>query len=236
MASAAGWIPDAGVMQQTVQLIHLMNTSTTTEMQRQVMVELDRQSAVPEFPRYLAVIFGKSDANADLGLRLHAGMTMKNVLFNRIGEYRRGGPPPLDPETLAICHKSLLTALMDEQHTLRQTAGTAISQLVARGGLARWPDLLPNLTQALEQDLSNVNMLCGVMDTFSKLTEDIPFLMIRETPQLLEVLVPKWISLFAHENSLVRNCAAMCVNTFIPFDPAPLVIHVNQFLEVRKSF
>jgi hypothetical protein len=79
----------------------------------------------------------------------------------------------------------------------------------------------------------NVNMLCGVMDAFSKLTEDIPLLMIRETPQLLEVLVPKWIALFAHENSLVRHCAASCVNTFIPFDPAPLVLHVNQFLEVR---
>lgn len=109
----------------------------------------------PDFNNYLVFIFTKVTTEAE-STRAIAGLILKNnvkLYYNNFPE-----------EIRSFIHQHSMLAIDDASPLIRATAGTLISTIAMRGGLANWPSLLPTLCQYID---SSQYFTCEVRATFS---------------------------------------------------------------------
>lgn len=95
----------------------------------------------PDFNNYLIFIFTKVTTEAE-STRAIAGLVLKN----NVKLYYSNFPT----EIRSFIHQHSLTAIEDPSPLIRATAGTLISTIAMRGGLANWPLLLPTLCEYID--------------------------------------------------------------------------------------
>lgn len=95
----------------------------------------------PDFNNYLVFVFTKLSTEAE-PTRAIAGLILKN----NVKLYYNSFPD----EVRSFIHQHSMTAIDDPSDLIRATAGTLISTIAMRGGLANWPDLLPTLCQYID--------------------------------------------------------------------------------------
>ena len=102
---------------------------------------LELLNQYPDFNNYLVFIF-TTHTSEDEPTRAIAGLILKNnvkLYFSNFPE-----------DIIAFIHQHSMRAIDDSSPLIRATAGTLISTIAMRGGLANWPSLLPTLCQYIE--------------------------------------------------------------------------------------
>ncbi|KAI4090031.1 MAG: hypothetical protein LQ344_004961 [Seirophora lacunosa] len=128
----------------------------------------------PETANYLAYILSDGPLLKELGLdspdkilvRSSAAINLKNTIKAYSKAY---------PDTNLVYVRSLvLAALQDSASQIRNFAGSVISEIVQRGGILSWPELLPELLALAGNDRGNVSSETqeGAMSALAKICED----------------------------------------------------------------
>mmetsp|Transcript_83804 Transcript_83804/g.233748 ORF Transcript_83804/g.233748 Transcript_83804/m.233748 type:complete len:908 (-) Transcript_83804:117-2840(-) len=154
------WQGDEVKLSQLCQLFELAS-SPDNAVQQQVMQTLNQFSQLADFNMYLATIFGKMPAQAEV-VRQRAGLLLKTNLT-------RSMQPPTQVITDYV-QVTALAAVRDPSRVIRHTAGTVITTIVQRLGVQPCLPTLEKLAQCLQD--SNPHIVEGSFSALNKICED----------------------------------------------------------------
>ncbi|KAL8678908.1 MAG: hypothetical protein Q9186_004765 [Xanthomendoza sp. 1 TL-2023] len=181
---------------------------------------LGQAKSSPATANYLAYILSNGQLHQDLGLnssdsilvRSSAAINLKNIIKGFSKAY-----PGLD---LDYVRSLALSALKDSTSQIRSFAGSVISEIVQKGGILGWPDLLPELIALAGNDAGNVSIETqeGAMSAMAKICEDNKESLDKDYQgqRPLSVIIPRLLDITSSPNPKVRAFALASINTFIP--------------------
>lgn len=195
---------------------------------------LTQAKSSPDVTNYLAYIFSNQASleplnlsSADISLiRSSAAITLKNSVKT---SYRN-----LSENRQAYVRASALSCLEDPNPQIRGFAGTIITEIIQRGGILGWPELLPELLSLASNERGNVSPAAqeGAMGALAKVCEDSKRLLDREYQgqRPLDVIIPRLLAITANPIAKVRALALASINSFIPQEPQAIIVSVDQLL------
>lgn len=148
---------DPAFRAQIVQVLANAN-STSNQVQYEVTQALIQLGANPAFPAVLTQIFAQGTDQPEV-IRQVAGLLLKKTVDQQFASLAASMP---------AIKEALLHAVLDPNETIRKTAGSLITTVMARGGT--WIEALHKLTEALCHADSNV--VDGALSALDKICED----------------------------------------------------------------
>lgn len=195
---------------------------------------LTQAKSSPDVTNYLAYIFSTQASLQPLNLssddvnliRSSAAITLKNSVKT---SYRG-----LSGDRQAYVRASTLSCLEDPNPQIRGFAGTVITEIVQRGGILGWPELLPELLSLASNERGNTSPLAqeGAMSALAKVCEDNKKLLDREYQgqRPLDVIIPRLLAITSNPIAKVRALALASINSFIPQKPQAILVSIDQLL------
>jgi len=214
------WQPSQDGLQQILQLLK-ESQSPDTATQREVQAKLEQLNQYPDFNNYLIYVLTKMTGEDD-ATRSLSGLILKNNVKAHFNKF---------PTEVTVFIKSeCLSAVGDPSALIRATVGILITTIASRGELTNWQDLLPSLCNMLDSEHPTV---CeGSFGALQKICEDSAEILDSDSlNRPLNVLIPKFLTFFRHNNPKIRSHAIACVNQFIIQRSQALMLHIDEFIQ-----
>ncbi|OAA64496.1 Armadillo-like helical [Niveomyces insectorum RCEF 264] len=203
--------------------------------QKQAEIMLREAKKSPDFNNYLAYIFSSAAPPTDTGLsssdynlvRAAAGIMLKNAIKLA---YKQ------TPDTsIALIKAAVLLGLQDQSPQVRNGAGNIATELIQRGGVYAWPELLNELLLMVGNVSGQVAPATqeAAMSALAKICEDNNKLLEREHngQRPLNVLLPKLVEATASPLPKVRAGALTAINEFIPRKSQAMLASIDVLLQ-----
>lgn len=187
---------------------------------QQLYLQLENLQKHPEFNNYLAYIFSSCKDQSD-NIRAQTGIQLKN---NVKSDYEN-----MHPTVRQYIKNQVLSTLGDNSKFIRSIVGTIITTIANQDQLSGWEPILKRLVELLDDQ--NPNVVDGAFNALSKICEDMPDSLNSTNAEILNVLIPKLISKFAHTNESFRKYALSSVNFFLCCMPLALKQHMERYLQ-----
>ncbi|EFX01344.1 importin beta-2 [Grosmannia clavigera kw1407] len=203
--------------------------------QKQAEIMLTQAKSSPDFSNYLACIFsspaqpeGVSMSGTDYNVvRYAAGIMLKNTVKTSYKQL-------LEP-SVALIKAAVPLGLQDESPQVRSYAGSIATELVRRGGLYAWPELLNDLLAMVGNTTGQVSVAAqeGAMAAMTKICEDNASLLEREQngQRPLNFLLPKLIEACDSPLPKVRAQALTAINEFVPHKSQAMLVNIDALLQ-----
>lgn len=181
---------------------------------------LTQAKSSPDITNYLAYIFSTGASLEPLNLssedvhlvRSSAAINLKNNVKTSYKGLSGNGQ--------AFIRASTLSCLADPNPQIRSFAGTVITEIVQRGGVLGWPELLPELLSLASNEGGNTSQEAqeGAMGALAKVCEDNKRLLDKEYQgqRPLNVIIPRLLDITTSPIAKVRAFALASINSFIP--------------------
>lgn len=144
------------------------------------------------------------------------------------------GYKSIPPASLALVRSSVPLALQDKNSAIRGHAGSVITEIVTRGGILGWPQLLPDLLALIGNDAGTVTAEAqeGAMAALSKVCEDNRKILDKDYQgqRPLAFIIPKLIEFTGNSNHKIQALALGTINIFIPQKPQALLASLDDLL------
>ena len=188
----------------------------------------------PDITNYLTYIFSNGQLlqtlnldSANLNLvRSSAALALKN----NIKACYKDIPGP----SLAYIQATVLACLQDSYPQIRSFAGTVITEMVQRGGVLGWPELLPELFSIAGNERGNVTLQAqeGAMGALAKVCEDSKRELdkVYEGTRPLNFIIPRLLEIASSQIARVRALALASLNSFIPQKSQVLIASLDSIL------
>ena len=174
-----------------------------------------------DFNNYLTFILTRLP-NEEEGVRAMAGLLLKNNV--RVSYHK------FHQDVREYIKQACLEAVGDPWLLVRSTVGILITTIVTQAKLQSWPQLLPHLLKLL--DMPDYNVREGALGAMQKLCEDSASdIASEEFAPILDVMVPKFLSLFTVEQEKLRVHSIAAINQFVPLNPPALMANMNVYLQ-----
>ena len=195
---------------------------------------LTQAKSSPDVTNYLAYIFSTGASLEPLNLssedvnlvRSSAAINLKNSVKTSYKGLSGNGQ--------AYVRDSALSCLADPNPQIRSFAGTVITEIVQRGGILGWPELLPELLSLASNERGNVSVVAqeGAMSALAKVCEDNKKLLDKEYQgqRPLDVIIPKLLEITASPTPKVRAFALASINSFIPQKSQAILSSLDSLL------
>jgi hypothetical protein len=195
---------------------------------------LSQAKASPDINNYLAYIFSSSEPPAGLTLsandwhlvRAAAAIMLKNNVKSNYKQI---------PETsIALIKFAVPLGIQDSNSQIRSYAGNIATEMIRRGGLFSWPELLQELLKLLSNETGQVPPEAqeGAMAAMAKICEDNTKALEREHngERPLNVLLPKFIQATKSPLPKVRAQALTAINVFAPRKSQAMLNNIDELL------
>jgi len=156
---AMEWQGDEARLGQLCQLFTLAS-SPDNNVQQQVMQTLNQFSSMPDFNMYLVTVFAKMQGQNEI-VRQRAGLLLKTNL---------GRAATIPPQVADYIQVNALAAVRDPSKVIRHTAGTVITTIVAKVGVASCCQTLDKLAECLGD--ASAEVVEGSFNALNKICED----------------------------------------------------------------
>ncbi len=196
---------------------------------------LSQAKASPDINNYLAYIFSSSEPPAGLALavsdwhlvRAAAAIMLKNNVKTNYKQI---------PETsITLIKLAVPLGIQDSNSQIRNYAGNIATEMIRRGGLYSWPELLQELLKLLSNETGQVSNEAqeGAMAAMAKICEDNTKLLEREHngQRPLNVLLPKFIQATKSPLPKVRVQALTAINVFTPRKSQAMLNNIDDLLQ-----
>jgi HEAT repeat protein len=196
---------------------------------------LAQAKASPDINNYLAYIFSSPEPPAGLAVsstdwhlvRSAAAIMLKN---NVKSSYKQ------IPETsVTLIKLAVPMGIQDRNPQIRSYAGNIATEMIRRGGLYSWPELLQELLKLLSNESGQVSKEAqeGAMSAMAKICEDNTKLLEREHngQRPLNVLLPKFIQATKSPLPRVRTQALTAINIFTPRKSQAMLNSIDELLQ-----
>jgi len=223
-AQSSAWTP---VPEGLSQLLGLFKQSHSADnaTHRSIQQQLTSFNSVRDYNCYLAYIFNVlRNENGDV--RQMAGLVLKNNVKEHWSS--------IDQQVQEYVRHNILASMDDPLPYIRTTGGSCISSICSSVGLEAWPGLVPHLYQML--DSPDPHQLDGAFAALAKICEDSAWRLAMDAErQPLNVLIPKFMSFFAHPHEPFRKYAIGSINQFILLMPDSLLSQIDLFMAGLNS-
>lgn len=155
------WKGDEASLAQLCQLFRLAS-SPDNNVQQQVMQTLNSVSQLPDFNMYLVTVFAKMTTQEEV-VRQRAGLLLKTNLT-------RIPTNALPPAMSEFIQAHALLAVRDASKVIRHTAGTVITTIVEKCGVASCRQTLDRLAECLSDPSPDI--VEGSFNALNKICED----------------------------------------------------------------
>jgi transportin-1 len=197
---------------------------------------LAQAKSSPDINNYLTYLLSSSHVPPGLSftpeeyhaVRAAAAIMLKNNI--------RTGYKSIPPESLSLIRSTVPLALQDKNASIRSYAGNVITEIVSRGGILGWPQLLPDLLSLIGNDTGSATVTPeaqeGAMAALAKICEDNKKMLDKEYQgqRPLTFIIPKLISFTSNEKPKIRSLALGSINVFIPQKPQALLSSLDALL------
>lgn len=195
---------------------------------------LAQATASPDYVNYITYIFSTSQVPPTVGfdattygfVRFAAAMNMKTKLsfaYHTIPQ-----------QSLVFVRSAALIALRDPDRQVQKGAGSIITELVQRGGLLAWPEVLHELLSLVGNAPGDVSVAAqeAAMAALFKVCEDNRKILDRDYQgqRPLDVIIPKLLEFTSRESPRVRSLALTSIHVFLPYRPHALMASLDLFL------
>ncbi|KAG5968286.1 hypothetical protein E4U58_001902 [Claviceps cyperi] len=203
--------------------------------QKNSEVMLQQAKNSPDFNNYLAYLFSSTHPPDGLNcnetdyhlVRSAAGIMLKNNVKN---DWKT-----IPEESFKFIRISVPIGLQDKNMQIRNYAGNIAAEMIRRGGLLTWPDLLPQLMDMFGNTSGNVSAEAqeGAMSAMAKICEDSPRVFVRELngQRPLNHVLPQLINATKSPLSKVRVGALTAINVFTPRPSQAMLNSIDDLLQ-----
>lgn len=195
---------------------------------------LSQAKASPDINNYLAYLFSTAEPPAGVQcspqdyhlVRSSAAIMLKN---NARSSYKQ-----IPEQSMTLIKLAVPMGIQDKNAQIRSYAGNIATEIIRRGGLMSWPELLPQLLTLLSNEGGQVPNEAqeGAMAAMAKICEDNVKVLDREVngQRPLNFLMPKFIEATASPLPKVRAGALAAINNFIPRKSQAMLNNIDSLL------
>ena len=195
---------------------------------------LTQAKASPDFDNYLAYTFSSSVPPEGTNLseqeyntvRVAAGIMIKNTIRTA---YKQ------TPEATLTLIKTAVLIGLNDPGLIRNHAGNIATEIIRRGGIYAWPNLLNELLNMIGNASGQVTPAAqeAAMSAMAKICEDNTRLLEAEQngQRPLNVLLPKLIEATGSPIAKVRSQALIAINQFIPRRSQAMLANIDALLQ-----
>jgi transportin-1 len=195
---------------------------------------LAQAKSSPDINNYLTYLFSSSQPPPGLSYSAEEFHLVRTAAAIMLKNNIKTGYKNIPEGSLALIRSSVPLGLQDKNVQIRNFAGNVITEIVNRGGILAWPQLLPELLALVSNVSRNVTQEAqeGAMAALSKVCEDNKKILDRDYQgqRPLNVLIPKLIEFTTSPVGKVRSLALTSINVFIPQKPQALLINLDLLL------
>ncbi|OAA37833.1 Armadillo-like helical [Metarhizium rileyi] len=229
------WQPSQDSLRQLASCLRDSLSGFDKNAQKNAEVMLQQAKSSPDVNNYLAYLFSSSHppdglqcSESDYHLvRSAAGIMLKN---NVKSEWKS-----IPEESLNFVKMAVPIGLQDKNPQIRNYAGNIATEVIRRGGLLTWPDLLPKLMDMVANTSGQVANEAqeGAMSAMTKICEDNPRVFLREVngQRPLNFVLPQLIAATKSQLPKVRVGALTAINVFTPRASQAMINSIDELLQ-----
>jgi transportin-1 len=203
--------------------------------QKAAEIMLAQAKSSPDINNYLAYIFSLATPPPDIGLvptdwhlvRSAAAIMLKNNV--------KSGQKAIPESSLALVKMAVPLGIQDKNPQIRNYAGNIATEIIRRGGVYSWPELLPELLSLIGNESGQVSNEAqeGAMSAMAKICEDNAKALEREQrgERPLNFLLPKFIEATKSPLPKVRAQALTAINVFTPRKSQAMLNNIDNLLQ-----
>jgi len=196
---------------------------------------LEQAKSSPDINNYLVFLFSSSEPPAGLQcspadyylIRSAAAIMLKNNI--------KSPTKSVSPDGLALIKMAIPVGLQDKNSQIRNYAGNIATELIRRGGVMSWPELLPELLKMFGNETGQVSVEAqeGAMAAMAKICEDNTKMLEREIngQRPLNFILPKLIQATNNPLPKVRANALTAINCFFARRPQAMLNNIDELLQ-----
>ncbi|KAG0646964.1 Importin subunit beta-2 [Hyphodiscus hymeniophilus] len=234
MTATMVWQPQEEPLRQLSSCLKDSLSGYNKNAQKQAEIMLAQAKSSPDINNYLTYLFSSPQAPPGLSyspdeyhaVRAAAALMLKNNI--------RTGYKTIPPESVALVRSSIPVALQDKNQSIRSYAGNVITEIIQKGGILGWPQILPELLALIGNDTGNVTSEAqeGAMAALAKVCEDNKKMLDKDYQgqRPLTFIIPKLIQFTANEKPKIRSLALGSINVFIPQKAQALLVNLDDLL------
>ncbi|OTA94378.1 hypothetical protein M434DRAFT_267600 [Hypoxylon sp. CO27-5] len=203
--------------------------------QKQAEIMLTQAKSSPDINNYLVYLF--SSPNPPNGLqcspedyfliRSSAAIMLKNNI--------KMSSKPVPESSLALIKMGIPMCLQDKNAQIRNYAGVIATEMIRRGGIMSWPELLPELLKMIGNETGQVTNEGqeGAMAAMAKICEDNTKMLERELngERPLNFILPKLIQATKSPLPKVRAYALTAINVFTARKSQAMLNSIDDLLQ-----
>ncbi|KAJ5926010.1 hypothetical protein N7454_007520 [Penicillium verhagenii] len=203
-------------------------------LRKQAEEMLASATSSPDYVNYITYLFSTPQVPTAVGMddttysvvRFAAAMNIKTKLYMAY--------QTIPPQSLNFIRSAALIALRDNNPQVQRGAGTIITELLQRGGLLAWPEILQELLSLVGNTAGDVSIPAqeAAMAALFKVCEDNRKILDRDYQgqRPLNVIIPKLLEFTGRESARVRSLALSSIHIFLPHQPQALMGSLDLFL------
>ena len=195
---------------------------------------LTQAKSSPDITNYLTYIFSNRQLPTELNIRAEDIQIIRSSAAINLKNSVKTSYRTIPEASQGYIRSSVLHCLEDPNSQIRNFAGNVITEIVQRGGILGWPELLPQLLSLAGNDSGNTSLEAqeGAMGALSKVCEDSKKILDKDYQgqRPLDVILPKLLNITTSPIARVRAYALASINSFIPQKPQALIISLDSLL------
>lgn len=195
---------------------------------------LTQAQSSPDITNYLTYIFVNGPLFTKLGLKPEETVLVRSSAALSLKNNIRVTYKIIDGNAQSYIKASAIATLQDPNLQLRNFAGTVVTEVVQRGGVLGWPELLPELIAVAGNRNGNTTNEAqeGASNALAKVCEDNKKTVGKEYQgqRPLDYIFPKLLDLTSSPLSRVRASALASINAFVPEKHPSILSAVDSLL------
>lgn len=189
----------------------------------------------PDINNYLAYLFSSSQAPEGLSYSEHEYHLVRSAAGIMLKNDVRQEWKSIPESSLQFIKLSVPMCLQDKNSQIRNFAGNIATEIISRGGLLGWPELLPQLLDSIANSSGQVSNEAqeGAMSAMAKICEDNYKLLSKEVngQRPLNYILPQLIAATKNPLPKVRLGALVAINVFTARNSQAMMNSVDDLLQ-----
>ncbi|KAI1487486.1 armadillo-type protein [Biscogniauxia mediterranea] len=203
--------------------------------QKQAEIMLTQAKTSPDINNYLVYLFSSPDPPAGLQCSPNDYYLVRSAAAIMLKNNVKTGFKQIPDSSLSLIRMAIPMGLQDKHAQMRNYAGNIATEMIRRGGLMSWPELLPDLLKLMGNETGQVSDEAqeGAMAAMAKICEDNTKMLERELngQRPLNFILPKLIQATKSPLPRVRAHALTAINVFTPRKSQAMLNSIDDLLQ-----
>ncbi|OTB05217.1 hypothetical protein M426DRAFT_22081 [Hypoxylon sp. CI-4A] len=203
--------------------------------QKQAELMLTQAKSSPDINNYLVYLFTSQDPPSGLQCTAQDYFMIRSAAALMLKNNIKASTKQIPDSSVALIKMGIPMCLQDKNSQIRNYAGNIATEMVRRGGIMSWPELLPELLKMIGNESGQITNEAqeGAMAAMAKICEDNTKMLERELngERPLNFILPKLIQATKSPLPKVRAHALTAINVFTARKSQAMLNSIDDLLQ-----